>query len=272
MRSSHRLPLTFDAARLQADLEQVRPEEWVAHFNTQEYDGDWHGVALRAVGGDAARIYPDPTAPGQYRDTPVLARCPYLRAVLAQLQCPLHAVRLLRLRAGAVIREHRDHRLGYEDGEVRLHVPITTNPDVAFVVNGQRQVLNPGECWYINFNLPHRVANRGTTDRVHLVVDCAVNDWLRALLAAESTAPAPEAAPPAGPEETTRSPAALERFRQLVLDDLALQVELRDITDRELFVARVVQLGAERGCRMAGADVEDALRAGRRAWLERWLG
>jgi hypothetical protein len=39
--------------------------------------------------------------------------------------------------------------------------------------------MEAGSCWYINANLTHRVANRGNADRVHLVVDCGVDDWLR---------------------------------------------------------------------------------------------
>ena len=33
----------------------------------------------------------------------------------------------------------------------------------------------------------------------------------------------------------------------------------------------LVQLGAQRGCRFSALDVEEELRAGRRAWLERWI-
>jgi hypothetical protein len=33
----------------------------------------------------------------------------------------------------------------------------------------------------------------------------------------------------------------------------------------------VLRLGAERGFRFAAADVEHAMQAARRAWLERWL-
>jgi hypothetical protein len=40
-----------------------------------------------------------------------------------------------------------------------------------------------GECWYLNVNQPHRVENRGSADRVHLVLDCVVDEWLRALFA-----------------------------------------------------------------------------------------
>jgi hypothetical protein len=267
MVTSHQLPFRFNPGRLEEDLGRIRPEEWVPHFNTHEYEGEWHGVALRSVSGKPGTIYSDPTPEATFADTPVLARCPYFQAVLAQLQCPVRSVRLLRLGAESCIREHRDYKLGYEDGLIRIHVPITTNPDVDFVVNGNKLRMNAGESWYINFNLPHRVVNRGTTPRIHLVIDCLVDDWLRALLPAEITAPAVEA-----PTETpARSPESLARFRELVLEDRGLAEELRDIVDRQLFVDRVVQLGRERDCRFAPEDVDEGLRAAGRAWLERWI-
>src|SRR5919199_474999 len=155
MLTSFSLPFYFDPIRLQADLAQIQPNEWVAHFNKSVYEGDWSGVALRSVDGDARRITPEPIGSDAYRDTEVLARCSYFREVLATFQCPLVSVRLLRLKARSSIAEHRDNRLGYEDGEVRLHIPIVTNQNVAFYVAGERVPMKPGECWYTNVNLPH---------------------------------------------------------------------------------------------------------------------
>ena len=39
--------------------------------------------------------------------------------------------------------------------------------------------MSEGEAWYLNFNLPHSVENNGERARVHLVIDCLVNDWMR---------------------------------------------------------------------------------------------
>jgi ribosomal protein S18 acetylase RimI-like enzyme len=196
-----RLPWWFDPARLRADLAGLLAEEFVPHFNTAYYQGDWSAVPLRSVGGRTDHIYPDPTAKQAFADTPLLARCPYIRELLAGLRCPLQSVRLLRLKAGSSIKEHRDYELGFEDGEVRIHVPVITNPEMEFVLNQVRVVMNEGECWYLNVNQPHRVANRGATDRIHLVMDCVVNDWLRehllAAAAAAGHAPAGQAKPPA---------------------------------------------------------------------------
>jgi ribosomal protein S18 acetylase RimI-like enzyme len=182
-----KLPLRIDAARLQTDLARIMASEFVPHFNTAYYQGDWSAVPLRSIGGQTNHIYPDPTGKNAFADTPLLARCSYVREVLAMLRCPHQAVRFLRLKAGSTIKEHRDHELGFEDGEVRLHIPVITNREVEFVLNQVHVVMNEGDCWYLNVNQPHRVANRGATDRIHLVIDCVVNDWLRELLLAAAT-------------------------------------------------------------------------------------
>jgi hypothetical protein len=191
MQSSLKLPLQFDATLLQADLNQILATEYVPHFNTRYYEGDWSVVPFRSIGGRANHIYPDPTGKNAFADTPLLARCSHVQGVLAALPCPQQSVRFLRLKAGSAIKEHRDYKLSYEDGEVRLHIPVVTNPDVEFVLNTVRVQMKEGECWYHNFNLPHSIANRGTHDRVHLVIDCVVNEWLReVLLSADAAAKA----------------------------------------------------------------------------------
>jgi hypothetical protein len=190
MQASFPLSVTFDPIRLQADLDAIVPADYVPHFNTRYYQGDWSAVPLRSVGGRADHIYPDPTKKIDFADTPLLARCPYVREVLASFPCPQQAVRFLRLKAGSVIKEHRDHELGFEDGEVRLHIAVRTNPDLIFMLNGRRVIMREGECWYNNLSLPHSVENRGSTDRIHLVIDCVVNDWLRDRLLADAAADA----------------------------------------------------------------------------------
>jgi hypothetical protein len=181
-----RLPFVFDPAALLADLARIEGEAWSPHFNTRYYTGDWSGLSLRSVGGAERQLFSDPSRPDEFADTPRLAACPAVQAVLAAFACPLEGVRLLRLRAGSSIREHRDYGLCLEKGEFRVHVPIVTNPDVAFTLAGERLTLLPGECWYLNFDLPHAVANAGTEDRVHLVIDGRVNPWVERLVASSA--------------------------------------------------------------------------------------
>ena len=185
-----KLPFHFDPEHLRADLALVRPEEWIPHINRQHYDGQWSGAALRSIAGAADNIVPDAPDQSAFRDTALLGRCGYFQEVLATFRCPLQAVRLLRLHAGSNIAEHVDRALDFEDGEVRIHVPIVTNDHVRFFLDGSRLVMAPGECWYTNVNLPHSVENRSAEDRIHLVLDCRVNDWLRDLFVSTPRPPA----------------------------------------------------------------------------------
>ncbi|HEX9994319.1 MAG TPA: Nif11 family protein [Acidimicrobiales bacterium] len=63
----------------------------------------------------------------------------------------------------------------------------------------------------------------------------------------------------------------LERLTAAVLADPALQQRLLAVPERPAFVAEVVAVAAERGLDVTPADVEAALVAARRAWLERWV-
>ncbi|URW74909.1 aspartyl/asparaginyl beta-hydroxylase domain-containing protein [Sphingomonas donggukensis] len=178
-----RLPLTFDPDRLSRDLQAIG-SDWIDHLVTQNYEGSWTVLPLRHTAGathPVMMIYADPTAT-DFVDSPWLQRAPYLQAVLAAFRCPLAAVRLMRLTPGSRIKPHRDHDLAVEFGAARVHVPITTNPGVTFSVNDVPVAMQPGEAWYLRLSDPHAVANDGTADRVHLVIDCIVDDWFRDLL------------------------------------------------------------------------------------------
>jgi hypothetical protein len=59
----------------------------------------------------------------------------------------------------------------------------------------------------------------------------------------------------------------LDAFVRLVSDDRLLQAELRDITDRNVFVEQVVEAGRRKGYDFSSADVEEAMRSNRRKWL-----
>ncbi len=63
-----------------------------------------------------------------------------------------------------------------------------------------------------------------------------------------------------------------ERFRDQVLQDSALQEQLRAIEDRDAFMRRVVELGQENGYAFGVEQVAAAMQATRRAWIERGLG
>ena len=179
-----RLPFTFDADLLARDLRGLSAVDWTQHFVRQNYDGDWSVIPLRGQAGakhPVMMIYSDPTCT-EFEDTPMLAACPYFRQVLDTFQAPLRAVRLMRLTAGSVIKEHSDLELSFEEGTVRIHVPVATNAGVEFYLNRSRVVLDAGSTWYLRLSDPHSVVNRGSSDRVHMVIDAEVNRWVADIL------------------------------------------------------------------------------------------
>ncbi len=175
-----RLPLHFDSARLASDLDNLAREAWIAHFVGANYDGDCSVIPLRGKAGAMhpdMMIYADPFC-RDFADTPFLDACPYMREVLEHFQCPLEAVRLMRLGPGSTIKEHTDFDLNIETGSVRIHIPVVTSPDVTFMLNRSRVVLDAGSAWYLRLSDPHSVVNHGSAARVHLVIYAVVNPWV----------------------------------------------------------------------------------------------
>jgi quercetin dioxygenase-like cupin family protein len=77
---------------------------------------------------------------------------------------------LVRLIAGGEIPKHRDHYFSLSHSH-RVHVPVTTNDEVAFRVGKETINMRPGELIEINNRRPHSVSNNGDDGRVHLILD-----------------------------------------------------------------------------------------------------
>jgi hypothetical protein len=179
-----RLPFRFDAALLERDMASLSSFGWISHFVKQNYDGDWSVIPLRSAVGarhPIQMIYSDPAA-REFEDTVLLQGCPSFRQVLAAFACPLRSVRLMRLTPGSLIKEHTDLELDVEEGTARIHIPVVTNPQVEFYLNGSRVVMDAGSAWYLRLSDRHRVHNKGECDRVHMVIDAVANDWIRGIL------------------------------------------------------------------------------------------
>ena len=184
---SIKFPIVFDTEKLKKDLSLIMNKNWVDHYNTNDYTGKWTSVALMSKDGKSESIYAFSSGNDEIKNTEILDSCTYFKEVLDGFLFEKTAVRLLQLAVGAEIKPHSDHCLGYEDGSFRLHIPIITNPDVEFILDGKRLIMNEGECWYIDANFEHSVANRGQQDRIHLVIDGVRNDWTDELFYKEAS-------------------------------------------------------------------------------------
>lgn len=179
--SSCQLPITFSIEKLQNDLVTCETNLWTPHFNTNRYEGKWTSVSLRSQSGLETDILSFPDK--EYKNTPLLDKCPYFKEIMDWFKCEKEAVRLLRLGPDSEIKEHVDNDTSYEDGFFRIHVPIITNSEVFFYVDNKLVPMKMGECWYANFQLPHSVENKSHEPRIHLTLDCIRNDWSDKLFA-----------------------------------------------------------------------------------------
>lgn len=101
-------------------------------------------------------------------------------------------VMLARMAPGGLIHPHRDENPAAKWPH-KVHVPLQTNDGVAFYVDGVEYHFAEGEAVEVNNMGVHAVANRGQTDRIHLIfeyydVDQPAPDWLEPLRAAEGLA------------------------------------------------------------------------------------
>lgn len=79
-------------------------------------------------------------------------------------------IMLARMAPGGVIKPHRDTGPAAHWPH-KIHVPLATNDDVLFYVDGAKHHFGIGEAVEVNNMARHSVENRGSTDRIHLIFE-----------------------------------------------------------------------------------------------------
>ena len=159
-----RLPYSFDAAKLAAEISALDDSAWMVH--PSRMTGNSAVALLSRDGAD------NDDFEGTMSETPHLARCEYLRQVMASFGEVLGRSRLMKLAAGSEVSQHVDFNYHWYT-RVRIHIPVITNPEVIFYCANEKIHMQAGECWIFNNWRRHRVANSSNEDRVHLVIDTA---------------------------------------------------------------------------------------------------
>ncbi len=75
-----------------------------------------------------------------------------------------------KLLAGGIIKPHIDSHPSFRYGH-RIHVPITTNSRVRFMIDGRPHKMEVGQAYEINNQKRHSVMNKGKEDRITLIFD-----------------------------------------------------------------------------------------------------
>ena len=175
-----KLPFIFDAGKMLQDIQKLNLKPFV-YYDSMPLRAPAHQI-------DPSVPFPPPAddyADGswcEWLDTNSLKNSPYLNEVVDffKSKTKVTLVRLLRLEAGAVVKEHTDPTLGIqiEKSVVRLTIPIMVNDNVTFYLNNEPIGMLPGECWYLRLTDPHRIDNHGTTERINMSIDMIPNEWV----------------------------------------------------------------------------------------------
>jgi Sulfotransferase family/Aspartyl/Asparaginyl beta-hydroxylase len=183
----YRLPLRFDDQRLRREVEQFAEADWRKH--PQGHKGNT-AISFVGIGGDPT----NDQVIGPMSPTPHLARCPYVRQIMATLGAPAGRTRLMRIEGHGEANRHCDTNY-YWQQRTRVHVPIITTPGVRFECGDKAVYMGPGECWTFDTWRLHNVTNPADFSRVHLVIDTIGSDTFWELVERGEVMPPP---PPEG--------------------------------------------------------------------------
>lgn len=75
-----------------------------------------------------------------------------------------------KLLAGGRINPHFDSHASFRHSH-RIHVPVTTNPRVRFMIDGKPFHMEVGKAYEINNQMTHSVMNTGGDDRITFIFD-----------------------------------------------------------------------------------------------------
>jgi len=170
-----RFNFQFDAQKMAQELKNIS-SAFEPIYSRSTQDGKLMGIHLITSALDEEKT-------GAYRATQELKQSPYLQSVLDTFKCNKFNFRVHNLISGGKITLHRDHGKSIKDRVIRIHVPVTTNEDIYFYVNGERIQMQNGECWLADISKEHEVENRSSTDRMQLMIDCDLNEWWEKVLA-----------------------------------------------------------------------------------------
>jgi len=169
---------------MQREVSNVK-EDWTNVYSDY-HTGGWQTLSLWNRSSKPTDTVIEDCEPVE---TSLLEKMPVTRDVLRGLGFRYMWVRLAKLQVNAFMHEHRDYQELRNAHRLRLHIPIITNPFSSIVIDHTRVHLALGYVWKLNPIHRHAASNFGKEPRIHIIMDCYVDEALDALVAAETLDP-----------------------------------------------------------------------------------
>ena len=176
-----------------ADAQLCAVQQEVARLNTEwtnvysdYHTGGWQTLSLLNRTSKPTDTIIEDCEPVE---TSLLKQMPETRALLRGLGFRYMWARLAKLEVSAFMHEHRDYQELRSVSRLRLHIPVITNPFSSIVIDRTRIHLALGYIWKLNPIHRHAAANFGKEPRVHIILDCYVDEALEALVSTETLDP-----------------------------------------------------------------------------------
>lgn len=157
----------FDTSTIESEYRKIPKNEWKPTWENKKYAGD-HWMAIKLI--------------THAEKTPHFSLFSSAEKVIGKFQCKITEMMFYSLLPQGELHPHRDTVGAVGLGGLRFHIPLITNPGVDFRVSGKQVIMNPGELWALDTSYLHSVKNSGTEERVHLVFDVLINDWVRSII------------------------------------------------------------------------------------------
>ena len=83
-----KLNIAIDIDPLQKEISKLNTQ-WLPHFQSKHYTGEWEVLALRAPGGKSDAPYAELRDGKIFEDTELMAHCPEVKKLLDIFQCEI---------------------------------------------------------------------------------------------------------------------------------------------------------------------------------------
>lgn len=169
---------------MQREVSQI-DEQWTSVYS-EYHTGGWQTLSLLNSTSKPTDTVIEDCDPVE---TTLLEKMPGTRALLYGLGFEYMWARLARLEPNAFMHEHRDYQELKDVRRLRLHIPVITNPFSSIIIDRTRIHLALGHIWKLNPIHRHAAGNFGKEPRIHIILDCYVDETLDALVGAETLDP-----------------------------------------------------------------------------------